>query len=375
MSVGLDSSLILAIAKKLLPDQRLKCYTVDSNTDSNREGFTEDLPFAKRVAEHLDVDLEVVKADINLLRVFDKMIYHLDEPQADASPLNVMNISERAREQGKIVLLGGTGGDDLFSGYRRHQAITVDKKLSLIPISFKRALWKLSIFLPLYNAPIRRMRKILSLYKEKNKLRQFASLYMWLDKTRVVKLFKKKLDFDPISLMVKSLENINNENSLLNQLLFWELKYFLPDHNLNYTDKMSMAHGIEVRVPYLDIKLVEFSATIPPELKMKGKETKYLLKRVAERYLPKEVIYRTKTGFGAPVRDWVINELAPMIDDYLSRESIEKRAIFNYTEVQKLINDNKSGKIDASYSIWALLAIESWMTQFVDQKSITYNNN
>ena len=98
-----------------------------------------------------------------------------------------------------------------------------------------------------------------------------------------------------------ALKNIPNQKSNLNKMLYWEMKYFLTDHNLNYTDKLSMATGVEVRVPFLDKELLEFSTTIPPHLKMKGVTTKYLLKKMMERYLPNDIIYRSKAGFGAPV--------------------------------------------------------------------------
>ena len=152
-------------------------------------------------------------------------------------------------------------------------------------------------------------------------------------------------------------------------MLFWEINTFLSDHNLNYTDKLSMATGVEVRVPFLDTELVEFSTKIPPKFKLNGKETKYILKKVAEKYLPKEVIYRPKTGFGAPVREWILNDMDNLIKDYLSKESINKRGIFNYTKVLKLIEDNRKGIIDASYPIWSLIAIESWIRQFFDEKT------
>jgi asparagine synthase (glutamine-hydrolysing) len=129
---------------------------------------------------------------------------------------------------------------------------------------------------------------------------------------------------------------------------------------------MSMMHGVEVRVPFLDIELVNFSTTITPDLKLKGLTTKYLLKKVAERYLPMEVIYRPKTGFGAPVRDWVIDDLGETIKERLSISQIDKRLLFLSDEIETLIQENKIGKIDASYTIWALLAIESWITQFIN---------
>ena len=142
------------------------------------------------------------------------------------------------------------------------------------------------------------------------------------------------------------------------------MKFFLVDHNLNYTDKMSMATGVEVRVSFLDKELVEFSTTIPTHLKLKGMTTKYLLKKVMKKYLPHDVIYRPKSGFGAPVREWITKDMDETIQNYLSNKNMEKRGIFNHTEIQKLINANKQGKVDASYTIWALLSIESWMRQF-----------
>ncbi|MEL4881481.1 asparagine synthase-related protein, partial [Shewanella algae] len=105
---------------------------------------------------------------------------------------------------------------------------------------------------------------------------------------------------------------------------------------------------------------------IPPSLKYKNGQTKYILKKVAERYLPVEIIYRPKTGFGAPVRKWITSDLQPMIDERLSPERLRKIGIFDEKKVWDLIEANKTGEIDASYSIWSLLAIDSWMTQFRD---------
>ena len=164
--------------------------------------------------------------------------------------------------------------------------------------------------------------------------------------------------------MENLIKNIPEEKNHLNQMLYLEMMSFLPDHNLNYTDKMSMAVGIETRVPFLDIDLVEFALKIPPKYKMKGKETKYLLKKVAERYLPHDVIYRPKTGFGAPVRDWIINDMDHMIIKRLSSKKNKNKNIFDFDKINNLIQLNKQGKIDASYSIWSLLAIDSWLKQF-----------
>ncbi len=365
LSGGLDSSLIVSLAKKLNPEKKLKCFTIDTESNSKMEGFEEDLPYAKRVAELLNVDLEVVKADVDIVNDFDMMIYHLDEPQSDSAPLNVSNICKSAREQGYVVLLGGTGGDDLFTGYRRHQTLFYDDKIKFIPFFIKKLIQKTLVGLSNNSALKRRLLKFFSLYKHRNPKEQSASLYGWLPAEKVKKLFKDNLaSFAPNEFLISSLKSIKNENSRLNQMLFWDLKYFLTDHNLNYTDKMSMAHGVEIRVPYLDKELVEFSATLPPELKLKGTTTKYILRKVAERYLPKEVVYRSKSGFGAPVRDWILNDMDDKINSVLNKEEINKYGIFDYNAIRDLIVENKMNKIDASYSIWALLAIDSWLNQF-----------
>ena len=375
LSGGLDSSLIVAIAKKLYPNKKIKCFTIDTETNRKLEGFVHDLPYAKIVANHLNVDLEVVTESIGTVENFDHMIYHLDEPQSDLAPLNVANICKKAREQGYLVLLGGTAGDDLFSGYRRHQILYYTKKFENIPYFLKLFIQKLSVVLPTKSAFSRRLKKSFSIYEYEDKQLQIAALFGWLPIKRVKKLFQKEPSlFQPNAFLKESLSNIPNESSELNQMLFLDMKYFLCDHNLNYIDKMSMMHAVEVRVPFLDLELVEFSTKIPPDLKMKGTTTKYLLKKVAEKYLPKEVIYRSKTGFGGSVRKCITEDMDEIIKERLSPERLSKRGIFNPISVCKLIEDNKKSKIDASYSIWALLAIESWMIQFVDRKNL-FNSN
>jgi asparagine synthase (glutamine-hydrolysing) len=370
LSGGLDSSAIVAMAKKLLPNQRLRCYTINAS-DGEDEGFSEDLIYARKVAKYLDLDLVEVDANVDIVSNFDKMVYHLDEPQADAAPLNVLNICERAKKDGYKVLLGGTAGDDLFSGYRRHQALKYELYIRFLPKFLLRVIKVLISKFKSNNALTRRLKKLTS-NLDKSKWDRIYGYFEWLPLDTIINLFnsesKKKVDgYAPKKLFFKLLKNIPEEKSDLNKALYWEMKTFLPDHNLNYTDKLSMATGVEVRVPFLDVELVEFSTTIPPHIKMKGNTTKYILKKLMERYLPKEVIYRAKAGFGAPVRQWVTHDLDKKINSYLSTDAINRRCIFDAEKVQQLLKDNKEGKIDASYPIWGLLAIESWHRKFVDK--------
>ncbi len=366
LSGGLDSSAMVALARKLHPDKKINSYTID--TGGGFDGFEDDLKYAKIVAKHLNVELDILKTEIDIVKDFDKMIWHLDEPQADAAPLNVLAICERAREKGDVVLLGGTAGDDLFSGYRRHQALNYESLFKSVPgFGWKMANGLLNVF-PAQNSFIRRSKKLIAdAHLEADE--RMAKYFGWISQHEIVELFNDDLKDSirkvaPHQLLMRTLQDIPQEKNDLNKMLYLEMKYFLTDHNLNYTDKMSMAHGVEVRVPFLDLDLVNFSTTISPQFKMKGNETKYILKKTMEKYLPKEVIYRKKTGFGAPVRKWITQDLSEMIDERLSKENLQKWGIFDHTKVRDLIKRNSIGQIDASYTIWSLLAIQSWLEQF-----------
>ena len=372
LSGGLDSSLLVAIAKKLNPNQKLQCFTIETEEFSKSEGFSNDLYYAQNVASHLDVHLEVIKADVDIVRDFDKMIWHLDEPQADSAPLNVLNISRRAKEMGYKVLIGGAGGDDVFSGYRRHKALRLTKYLKHIPNVLRPVLINISQKFDSNNPYYRRVQKLISIIQYKNE-DQMLALFEWLEWQEVLKLFQGDTriflkDQDPFNYFRETLKDIPDERNELNKLLYLEMNSFLVDHNFNYTDKMGMAEGVEIRVPYLDNDLVDFSYSIPPALKLKGTETKYILKKLAERYLPDDVIYRSKAGFGAPVRKWISRDLKPLINERLSLQQLKKHNLFDFKNVHDLVKRNEAGEIDASYTIWALLAIDSWISQFHNNK-------
>jgi asparagine synthase (glutamine-hydrolysing) len=165
--------------------------------------------------------------------------------------------------------------------------------------------------------------------------------------------------------LLNSLQRIPAETEPLNRMLYLETKHFLADHNLNYTDKMSMAAGVEVRVPLLDPELVAYAARIPVRYKQRGKTGKAIFKKTMEPYLPKPVIYRPKAGFGAPVRRWLHHELQPLVNDLLSTRAINERGIFDAAAVHELIKWDKVGRVDAAYTIFSLLCIEMWCRTFL----------
>ena len=370
LSGGLDSSLLVAIAKSKSNQDSIKCFTISTGEKMVNEGFSDDEFYAKKVAKYLNVDLEILPAQVFSKNLFDKMIWHLDEPQADPAPLNVYNICKGARENGIKVLIGGAAGDDLFTGYRRHQVLLLEKYYKLIPFFFKKIFSSLILKLNSRSTFIRRLKKLIRNIAV-SKIERLAGYFMWLEEDVIFDLFEKssqlelKKDILPMSYWQNLLNNFPSSTSDINKMLYLELSTFLPDHNLNYTDKMSMAVGVETRVPYLDFELVEFANRLPIRYKMKGKTTKYLLRKVAEKYLPMDVIYRPKTGFGAPIRTWIREDLKNQLDLFSTDSILIKKGILNSKAVKKLIDNDNSGKIDASYTILGLLAIDSWYNQFL----------
>ena len=367
LSGGLDSSAIVAFAKEKNPS--IKCFTIET-LGRQDAGIIDDLPYAKRVAEHLKVSLDVVTIDSKkMANDLEAMVVHLDEPLADPSALNVLYISKLAREQGIKVLLSGAGGDDLFTGYRRHYALQLERYWAWIPKNVRIGLEGLAKNLNTTNTIKRRLSKVFSVAGSDNTDR-LINYFRWSSDDILHSLYSDEFRQELLvnntnKVMQNFLEPINSSASSLDQMLALEQRFFLADHNLIYTDKMSMAVGVEVRTPFLDLDLVEFSAKIPNKFKQKGSVGKWAFKKAMEPYLPSEIIYRPKTGFGAPLRTWMQHDLREILGDLLSIDSINKRGLFSAKAVHQLINDNDNGKIDASYTLLSLLCIEIWCRAYI----------
>lgn len=368
LSGGLDSSAIVAFARELNP--KIRCFTIEA-AGGQEKGEIDDLPYAKKVAEHLDVPLDIIK--INPERMagdLQNMVEQLDEPLADPAPLNVLYISQMAREQGIKVLLSGAGGDDLFTGYRRHRALMLESIWSWLPRASRKGISNIVSNLDQRDTFSRRLGKLFS-GAEMDDDERLINYFFWTGRKDLGKLYStdfhhalsKSVTEEP---MLSFLSNLPKNTSKLERMLALEQRFFLTDHNLTYTDKMSMAVGVEVRVPFLDLELVDFAARLPEKYKQNGKEGKWILKKAMEPYLPREVIYRPKTGFGAPLRRWIRHDLKELLADLLSPTNISQRGLFDPQAVQKLIIDNNSGRIDASYTIFSLLCIEIWCRKYLD---------
>ena len=158
-----------------------------------------------------------------------------------------------------------------------------------------------------------------------------------------------------------------SDKDVINRMCYTDMRMFMQGLNLTYTDRASMAASVEVRVPFIDTHVVKLAMSIPGEMKFKKQESKYILKKVAERYLPHEVVYRPKASFGAPIRSWISGDLREMVDDLLSEENSKKRGIFNPIFVKDLIKSDRNGSKDNAYQIYHLLTVELWFQEFVDK--------
>ncbi len=373
LSGGLDSSLIAALMVKHTEAASLPCYTIKSAIGAHR-GWIDDLPYARKAAHHLGVKLTEIEITPPSADDVASMIYTLDEPQSDIAPINAMLISARARQDGVKVLLSGAGGDDVFSGYRRHVALRLERYWSWLPASLRKAVREGSKLFPGDKGWGRRLQ---TAFRSADRPRdeRMMSAFFWSDRDIRSNLYSRDFaqlvnDKPVLGPLIERFERLGPDVPDLNRLLYLEQQFFLADHNLNYTDKASMAESIEVRVPYLDRELMRFAATLPVDLKLKGLTTKYLLRKVAEPLLPHDVIYRPKVGFGAPLQEWLDTDLKMMVEDTLSHQSLKNRGWFDPAAVDRLRADNKAGRIDAASTIFELVCLELWMRRFVDDQNL-----
>ncbi|MAE70905.1 MAG: asparagine synthase (glutamine-hydrolyzing) [Gemmatimonadetes bacterium] len=377
LSGGLDSSSVVALAQRAMGTERLQCFTIGfEDPRAEVEGMAEDLPYAQRVAEYLGVDLHTIYVGPEMVDELQNMVFHLDEPQADPAPINALFISRLARENGIKVLLSGAGGDDIFTGYRRHRALMIEPLWGWLPESARGHLSWAAKQVPPSNELQRRLSKAFR-YADLDGDERIASYFQWIGADQLSSVFhpslREEFESGPRSPVLRSLDELSGDIPKLNRMLYLEAKYFLADHNLNYVDKVSMAHGVEVRVPLLDPELISLVARMPLNYKQRGSVGKWVLRRAMEPYLPREVLYRGKTGFGAPLRNWLRNELAPLVDDVLSDGAIERRGLFSPAGVRDLVDGDRQQRHDASYTIFSMMCIELWCRMFIDKPTPSLN--
>lgn len=379
LSGGLDSSTLLACASEVHTGP-LRCYTISfQEKDARLEQSAEDAYYAKRVAAHFGAECQEILVDPNVTDWLPKVIWHLDDAVADHAAIATWLICREAKRS-STVLLSGQGGDELFAGYRVHLVGKYPRWPSLLPPALRKnllispveAIGRYAARFPhispgLVLAFCRFSSRALRL-AGLSQPEQFAGMRSYVDEPGLAALLTPEVFAASRPHAQALFDHFREAASLdpLDQMLYVDQQTFLPDLNLTYSDKLSMAASVEVRVPLLDNKLIDFMRGIPSSLKMHGYNQKYLLKKAMEDILPREVIARRKASFGLPVRSWLRNELREMSGDLLSERRVRERGLFRPEAVARILHENQHGVRDHTLSVWSLLTLELWQQTFID---------
>lgn len=364
LSGGLDSTAIVHFARAHQPDSRMRCFTLAYQGDDSGE-MAADLPFARLAAKTLQVDLHEVAIAPSDLRDLPELVSTLDEPQPDPAAMGSLFISRAARQAGIKVLLSGTGGDDVFSGYRRHLQFAHDRWAGVSPEALRS--FALAALRSTGRAGrFRRVDRLLAGMQGDSEQR-LARAFEWLDSDRACHLFVPPVDPGSVGEPLVNALRQSIGQPPVERLLRLDQEFFLRDHNLNYTDKTGMAAGVEIRVPFLDPALMAFAATLDTRQKIRGRLTKWTLRKAMEPHLPQELIYRPKAGFGVPLRSWLKGPLRDMVFDMTGKATLESRGLFDPAAVARLRSDHYADRIDAAYPLLGIVMIELWCRTFADR--------
>jgi len=373
LSGGLDSSILAGMMQKRM-NQPLNSFTIKfDKKDLKRQGNVDDSYYARMMAEQFGFKHKEIVIQPDIVDLLPKLIYHLDEPIADPAAINTYLISKVAREHGIYVLLTGMGADEVFGGYRSYLASLKADTYQKIPSVLRKGLEYTASKLPESNSKrnfkyIRWLKRFTEIGSLDQFNRQLLIKNSALNRQQFPQYFENALLYDKSYYydIQKSEYDKHPNLSYLTKMCLLDSQYYMTDHNLTYADKSMMAAGVEGRPTLIDHRLVEFMFSLKPHLRIKGSTQKYLLKKVSERYIPKEIIYRPKAPFSAPMRGWLRNELKTMVFDILSSDSLKKRGVYNPKFVEKLISENDKGIRDNSQLIWRLMVNEIWFRKFFD---------
>ncbi|MEO6304401.1 MAG: asparagine synthase (glutamine-hydrolyzing) [Bacteroidia bacterium] len=371
LSGGLDSSILAALMQKQMT-QALNSFTIKfEKKDLKLQGNVDDSYYAKLMADKFGFKHHELIIKPNITELLPKMVYHLDEPIADPSAINTYLIAKAAKEQGISVLLTGMGADEVFGGYRAHLACLKAETYQKYTPKFARdVMQNLVSKLPESNSKrnfkyIRWVKRFLEVASLDQFQRHISIMNTGLRDDTFNKYFVNAGPYKESYYYQLQKQKFNEaQGSYLTKMCYCDSKIYMADHNLTYSDKAMMAAGVEGRPTLIDHRIVELMFKVKPELRIKGNTQKYLLKKVSEKYIPHEIIYRPKAPFSAPMRGWLKNELKEMVNDILSYETIKARGVFNPEYVQKLISNNQKGIEDNSQLIWRLMVNEIWFKTF-----------
>ncbi len=362
LSGGLDSSTIVALMAEQLSSP-VNTFSVGFDG----EGAQDELPYAKQIADVFGCNYHELKITSNdFLSLSEKVLWHLDQPIADQATIATYMVAHLARQHVKMVLTG-EGGDELFAGYARYAGERYSPLTRWLPSFAGHSIRAVANRLP----SLRRAKIAIGALTIGDEARRFANWFPMFKDDAKQHLFVDR--YRSLSAGAESLfrEHLSrcNATAPVDRMLYVDSKLWLVDYLLLRGDKLTMANSLEARVPLLDHKLVEFAAQLPASMKLRGSTRKFLLKKVARRLIPPEIVDRKKQGFPIPIERWLRTEAAPVMRDLLSTETIERRGFFRADYVSKLIHGHTSGYADYSTELWGLMSFEMWMRQFIDVSS------
>lgn len=363
LSGGIDSSIVVALMAGLM-EQPVKTFSIGFANEEYNE-----LPYARMVAERYGTEHHEFVVTPDAQAIFPELVWHYNEPFADSSAIPTYYVSKLAREH-VTVILTGDAGDENFAGYPRYQFdgdYQLKSQLSYALRRFKKNNPLTGVYNN-SNDKIGSFKRLMGLSQER--------LLYYLRITHFHEGYQQDLytpgfrdllgDTYTVDWMLGIYRDSDARN-FLDSTLDLDLRLYLPDTLMTKIDIASMAHSLEARAPMLDHTFLEFAATIPPDLKLKdGKTSKYILKKAVEPYLPHDVIYRKKMGFGVPTDHWFRNELKEMTFDTLLSQRAMQRGYFKRDFVQAMLDRHQNGE-NWQYMIWNLLMLEMWHLMFIDQ--------
>lgn len=366
LSGGVDSSAVVALMAQE-SSTPVKTFSIGFE----EQDFSE-LKYARRVAEHVGAEHHEFIVRPDALEVLPTLVEHYGEPYADSSAIPTYYVSRETRKH-VTVALNGDGGDESFAGYERYMAMEIAELYKSVPSILRKLLIEGPIgLLPTSEIKKTRIRDVQRFFISANEPR-IERYFRWMSTFKPA--FKRELYTSEFSNAISSQDTSHflgdwfkraNGSGVLDATLLTDQMTYLPNDLLVKVDIASMANSLEARSPFLDHHLIEFAASLPEKLKMNRLRTKYLLKKVAARLVPPEVIYRRKMGFGVPIGHWFRGEMKDFVREVLLSEKASKRGIVRTEAVKNLVDQHIAGEADHAFPIWSLLMLELWFRRFID---------
>ncbi|MGB7496328.1 MAG: asparagine synthase (glutamine-hydrolyzing) [Candidatus Acidiferrum sp.] len=365
LSGGIDSSAVLHYASQE-SSRRLKTFSI-----TFRGRTFDETPYIHQLVkqyatEHYELD---VNPTLDLPSTIEEMAYYADEPLADAGALPIWYLSKLTRQHATVAL-SGEGADEMFGGYVTYQADHLAAYMRWIPKLARRSLlnalkhWPVSDDKISFEYKLKRFLEGSLLSSDEAHVywngsfsrREQQDLLLHSNSSSVRDLFDSDLPAD-------------NRHGNFNRFLGFDQRYYLTDDLLQKVDRMSMAHSIEVRPPYLDHRIIEFASTLPDRFKVNGRVLKVILKQLMKSKLPASVIRRAKTGLDIPTHDWFRGPLRPFLDDTLSLEAIKRTGLFRPEAIERLKQDHLERRANFGYHLWSLMILFLWIKHWNIQTS------